>query len=94
MDGTWTDEAIDKFEEWTHVAQWKKLSAKMNGYSIREKTRAKREGSPVPGVELFDVCNEQDINIAQELVSHGFAVFKKKSEDCSSSPGSTRSSPS
>lgn len=75
--GIWSLDAIDKFEEWTHVAQWKKLSAKINGYSIREKTRAKREGSPVPGVDLFDVNNENDIDIAQELVNHGFAVFKK-----------------
>lgn len=74
---TWSLDAVDKFEEWTHVAQWKKLSAKINGYSIREKTRAKREGSPVPGVDLFDVNNENDIDIAQELVNHGFAVFKK-----------------
>lgn len=78
--GEWALEAIDKFEEWTHVAQWKKLSAKMNGYCVREKTRAKREGSPVPGVELFDVNNEQDVDIAQELVSRGYAVYKRKSD--------------
>lgn len=81
----WTIEAIDRFEEWTHVAQWKKLSAKMNGYCVREKTRAKREGSPVPGVELFDVNNDQDLDIAQELVSHGYAVFKRKTDGASSS---------
>lgn len=57
----------------------------MNGYCVREKTRAKREGSPVPGVELFDVNNEQDVDIAQELVSHGFAMYKKTS-DGSSTP--------
>ncbi|RZC39303.1 TUDOR and/or KH 1 domain containing protein [Asbolus verrucosus] len=76
----WSVEAVDKFEEWTHVAQWKKLSAKINGYSVREKTRAKREGSPVPGIDLFDVNNEQDVDIAQELVSHGYAVFKKDAD--------------
>ncbi|CAH1376311.1 unnamed protein product [Tenebrio molitor] len=74
---SWSVDAVDKFEEWTHVAQWKKLSAKINGYCVREKTRAKREGSPVPGVDLFDVNNEQDVDIAQELVNHGYAVFKK-----------------
>ncbi|KRT79064.1 K Homology domain containing protein [Oryctes borbonicus] len=77
---TWSEEAVDKFEEWTHVAQWKKLSAKINGYTEREKTRAKREGSPVPGVDLFDVTNERDLDIAEELVKHGFAVFKKENE--------------
>ncbi|XP_022900396.1 tudor and KH domain-containing protein homolog [Onthophagus taurus] len=77
-EGSWSEEAVDKFEEWTHVAQWKKLSAKINGYTVREKVRAKREGSPVPGVELFDVSNDQDRNIGEELVRHGYAVFKKE----------------
>ncbi|GJQ86927.1 hypothetical protein Trydic_g11796 [Trypoxylus dichotomus] len=77
---TWSEAAVDKFEEWTHVAQWKRLSAKINGYTEREKTRAKREGSPVPGVDLFDVSNERDVDIAEELVKHGFAVFKKENE--------------
>lgn len=60
------------------MAQWKKLSAKINGYAVRDKTRAKREGSPVPGVDLFDVNNDQDLDIAQELVKHGFAIYKKE----------------
>lgn len=71
-------EAVDRFEEWTHVAQWKRLSARLNGCCTREKTRAKREGSPVPGVDLFDVNNDQDIDIAEELVKHGYATFKKE----------------
>ncbi|CAG9812570.1 unnamed protein product [Phaedon cochleariae] len=74
---SWSEEAVDKFEEWTHVAQWKKLSAKMNGYSVREKTRAKREGSPVPGVDLYEI-DEHDIDVAEELVKSGLAVFKKE----------------
>lgn len=53
------------------------MSAKINGYAVREKTRAKREGSPVPGVDLFDVDNDKDVDIAQELVKHGYAVYKK-----------------
>lgn len=60
------------------MAQWKKLSARINGYNTREKTRAKREGSPVPGIDLFDVSNDQDIDIAEELVKAGCAVFKKE----------------
>ncbi|CAG9863106.1 unnamed protein product [Phyllotreta striolata] len=75
---SWSEEARDRFEEWTHVAQWKKLSAKMNGYSVREKTRAKREGSPVPGVDLYEI-EEHDIDIAEELVKAGLATFKKDS---------------
>ncbi|KAF5270669.1 hypothetical protein FQA39_LY01407 [Lamprigera yunnana] len=74
--GTWSTEALDKFEEWAHVAQWKKLSAKIDGYCVREKIRAKREGSSVPGIHLYDVNNERDIDIAEELVAHEYAVFK------------------
>lgn len=74
----WSEEAVDKFEEWTHVAQWKKLSGRINGYSVREKTRAKREGSPVPGIDLYDVSNDQDHDIAEELVKAGCAVYKKE----------------
>lgn len=76
----WTEAAVDKFEEWTHVAQWRKLSAKVNGYSVREKTRAKREGSPVPGVDLFEINNDRDIDVAEELVKAGLAVFKKDAD--------------
>jgi len=76
----WSEEAVDKFEELAHVAQWKKLSSRMNGYCVREKTRAKREGSPVPGVDLYDVNNDRDVDIAQELVNQGFAVFKKDAD--------------
>lgn len=74
------------------MAQWKKLSAKISGYTEREKTRAKREGSPVPGVDLFDVCNEHDLDIAGELVKHGYAVFKKENEVRLSSSRTTSTS--
>ncbi|XP_072395955.1 tudor and KH domain-containing protein homolog [Diabrotica undecimpunctata] len=87
---SWSVEAVDRFEEWTHVAQWKKLSAKMNGYSAREKTRAKREGSPVPGVDLYEI-EEHDIDIAEELVKAGFAVFKKDANLLSSSRATSNS---
>ncbi|XP_066258334.1 tudor and KH domain-containing protein homolog [Euwallacea similis] len=77
--GSWSEEAIDKFEDLAEVAQWKKLSARIKGYSMKEKTRAKREGSPVPGIDLYNVTSEQDIDIAEELVKAGVAVFKRGS---------------
>ncbi|KAB0793040.1 hypothetical protein PPYR_12660 [Photinus pyralis] len=75
-DGKWSDEALDKFEELAHVAQWKKLLAKINCYWNREKLTAKRESSPVPGIDLYDFNNDTDVDIAKELVDHGYAVFK------------------
>lgn len=82
--GKWSDEALDKFEELAHVAQWKKLLAKINCYWNREKLTAKRESSPVPGIDLYDFNNDKDVDIAKELVDHGYAVFKKGSDSNSS----------
>lgn len=87
----WSDRASDCFEELTHVAQWKKLSARMNGYCVREKTRAKRAGSPVPGVELFCVNNGEDVDVADELVRNGLAQYRTEPERSSPSMGSSRS---
>lgn len=78
-DDIWTDDSINKFEEWTQVAQWKKLRARVSGYTERELLRgpgrAKREGSPIPGVDLYDISQENDLDIALELVKNGFAVL-------------------
>lgn len=59
------------------MAQWTKLTARLNGCTLREKTRAKREGSPVPGVDLFDVRDDQDVDLADQLVKRGYAAYKK-----------------
>ncbi|CAG9767375.1 unnamed protein product [Ceutorhynchus assimilis] len=80
MGDSWTEEAIDRFEELCHVAQWKKLSARINGYMAKEKSRTRREGSPVPGVDLYNVTSHEDIDVAEELVKAGFAVYKRGSD--------------
>lgn len=76
----WTYEACDKFDELTHLAQWKKLKARVNGYRERDTSpygRLKREGSPIPGVDLYDVNNENDIDIGAEMVKNGFAIYEE-----------------
>lgn len=52
----WDVQAISRFEELTHVGQWKKMLSRTVTYKERTKgdTRIRREGSPVPGVELYD----------------------------------------
>lgn len=50
--------------------------AKIHGYKERP-TRAKREGSPVPCVELYDTRGAQTINVAEELVKNGHAEWEK-----------------
>ncbi|XP_059617572.1 tudor and KH domain-containing protein homolog [Phlebotomus argentipes] len=74
----WSPRSTRRFEELTHVAQWRKLLSRVVNY--REKNpasegTAKREGSPLPGVELFDTTDDgEDINIGQELVAEGLAT--------------------
>ncbi|CAG2058396.1 unnamed protein product [Timema podura] len=55
----WTDEAIDMFEELARVAKWELMMARVNCYKERSSKRAKRAGSPVPCVELYDTSNKQ-----------------------------------
>lgn len=59
--------------------------AKIHSYKKRP-TRAKREGSPVPCVELYDTKGDQTLNIAEELVKQNRAAWdieadSNKSED-------------
>nr|CAD7460146.1 unnamed protein product [Timema tahoe] len=79
-------EAIDMFEELARVAKWELMMARVNCYKERSSKRAKRAGSPVPCVELYDTSNKQDINIAEELVKHGFAVWEEEKDTILTSP--------
>ncbi|XP_062545536.1 tudor and KH domain-containing protein homolog [Armigeres subalbatus] len=72
----WDPLAITRFEELTHAAQWKKLLSRIATYKKKghRGNRESREGSPVPGVELYDVLDDgADLNIAIELVTEGHA---------------------
>lgn len=75
----WEPAAISRFEELTHVAQWKKLLSRIATYKNKGHrgagiNREGREGSPVPGVELYDTSADgTDVNIAVELVNEGHA---------------------
>lgn len=59
----WDEPAIQRFEELTHVAQWKKMLSRTVTYKERTQgdTRIRREGSPVPGIELYDSCDGKRI---------------------------------
>jgi hypothetical protein len=46
---------------------------------------SRRNGSPVPGVELYDSQNGKDINIAKQLVSEGHARMLPKFGDLAKS---------
>uniref|UniRef100_A0A0K8VNK3 Tudor and KH domain-containing protein n=3 Tax=Bactrocera latifrons TaxID=174628 RepID=A0A0K8VNK3_BACLA len=73
---TWDALSIQKFEELTQVANWKKLISRATTYKERQKgaSGAARESSPIPGVELFDLTEGVEVNIGHILISHGFAL--------------------
>lgn len=73
---TWDPPSIQKFEELTQVANWKKLISRATTYKERQRGVAgsARESSPIPGVELFDLTEGVEVNIGHILISHGFAL--------------------
>ncbi|XP_055916779.1 tudor and KH domain-containing protein homolog [Eupeodes corollae] len=79
---TWEQQSIIRFEELTQVANWKKLISKVVTYKDRPKpgNRSKREGSPVPGVELFDLSDGHEVSINNLLISNGLALPENGNE--------------
>lgn len=77
---TWQKSSISKFEELTEVAHWRKLIARVVTYKERPKITSKtvnasqREGTPLPGVELFDPTEGAELNIGDLLITQGFAL--------------------
>uniref|UniRef100_A0A182WA70 Tudor domain-containing protein n=1 Tax=Anopheles minimus TaxID=112268 RepID=A0A182WA70_9DIPT len=71
----WDPMVVSRFEELTHVAQWKKIISKIVTYRNSKSPLHGRESSPIPGVELYDTApNGTDlINIGQELIAEGLA---------------------
>ncbi|KAH8353549.1 hypothetical protein KR084_011722 [Drosophila pseudotakahashii] len=76
---TWPKQSISKFEELTEVAHWRKLIARVVTYKERPKattavSSAAKEGTPLPGVELFDPADNGELNIGDLMITQGFAL--------------------
>ncbi|XP_016945702.3 tudor and KH domain-containing protein homolog [Drosophila suzukii] len=76
---TWPKSSISKFEELTEVAHWRKLIARVVTYKERPKATtavnsAAKEGTPLPGVELFDPADNSELNIGDLMITQGFAL--------------------
>ncbi|EDX03424.1 GD23138 [Drosophila simulans] len=76
---TWPKSSIAKFEELTEVAHWRKLIARVVTYKERPRattavSSAAKEGTPLPGVELFDPADNSELNIADLMITQGFAL--------------------
>ncbi|XP_043641003.1 tudor and KH domain-containing protein homolog [Drosophila teissieri] len=76
---TWPKSSIAKFEELTEVAHWRKLIARVVTYKERPQattavSSAAKEGTPLPGVELFDPADNSELNIGDLMITQGFAL--------------------
>ncbi|XP_008547239.1 tudor and KH domain-containing protein homolog isoform X1 [Microplitis demolitor] len=73
----WSDEACDRFGDLSWVAQWKVIIAKVRGYKERiiSQGTCRREGSPIPCVDLYDKNDNQDIDIGKQLVMENLAAI-------------------
>ncbi|KAM0736663.1 Tudor and KH domain-containing protein-like protein [Formica fusca] len=76
----WSREACDKFAELVQVAQWKPLIAKVKGYKKRPigYGKSRREGSPIPCIDLYDKDGDMDINIKETLIRLELAQFEEE----------------
>ncbi|XP_034256100.1 tudor and KH domain-containing protein homolog [Thrips palmi] len=81
----WSTEAADLFEELADVALWQKKVAHVVTYRESVHKRGQRAGSPVPVIELHD----KNINIGEELVKKGFAVWESPSPNETSDESNT-----
>jgi len=58
------------------VAHWRKLIARVVTYKERPKATtavnsAAKEGTPLPGVELFDPADNSELNIGDLMITQG-----------------------
>ncbi|CAD1478884.1 unnamed protein product, partial [Heterotrigona itama] len=86
----WTSNECDFFADLTWLGEWKILLAKVKGY--KERTfgcgSSRREGSPIPCVELYNKYENEEINVGQEMIKEGYA---EPEETLSSAASSTLS---
>uniref|UniRef100_A0A1B0C1N4 Tudor domain-containing protein n=1 Tax=Glossina palpalis gambiensis TaxID=67801 RepID=A0A1B0C1N4_9MUSC len=92
-DGMWDTRSVEAFEDITQVARWKKLTARVVTYrTYRERAKAcnsntdAREGSPVPGVELYDIQDGVETNVGDLMISLNYALPARHSYPLAHSP--------
>ncbi|KAI1896679.1 hypothetical protein AGOR_G00097240 [Albula goreensis] len=71
---TWTEEALNDFDQLTYCAQWKPLLAKLCSYSHSEI-------SSWPSVQLYDNGHSKALDLGEELIRLGHAVRCQDSGD-------------
>ncbi|NXN22753.1 TDRKH protein, partial [Nycticryphes semicollaris] len=63
----WEEAALDAFDRLTHCAQWKPLLAKISSY-------VQSGLCPRPNIQLYDICQGENLDVGAELVRLGYAI--------------------
>ncbi|XP_074927193.1 tudor and KH domain-containing protein isoform X2 [Chelonoidis abingdonii] len=70
----WEEDALDEFDRLTCCAEWKPLLAKISSY-------VQSGACTWPRIQLYDTSDGQSLNIGEELVRLGHAVWCPQEED-------------
>ncbi|XP_052751095.1 tudor and KH domain-containing protein homolog isoform X2 [Galleria mellonella] len=69
----WHPQAVERFEELTQVARWKPLVSRTCIYKKTVTAEGEKE-KEIPGIKLFDVTEEGEVDIGATLVAEGWAA--------------------
>ncbi|CAH0400773.1 unnamed protein product [Chilo suppressalis] len=69
----WNPHAIERFEELTQVARWKPLVSRTCTYKKTSSVEGEKE-KEIPGIKLYDVTDEGEVDIGGMLIAEGWAV--------------------
>ncbi|OXU30178.1 hypothetical protein TSAR_007631 [Trichomalopsis sarcophagae] len=85
--GEWSGESTEAFGQLCALANWQPRVAKIRGYKERPVGLgpSRREGSPIPCIELYDHRDDQLINIGKELIKLELAVAENEPWSAASS---------
>ncbi|XP_073962180.1 tudor and KH domain containing protein papi isoform X2 [Choristoneura fumiferana] len=79
----WPAAAVERFEQLAQVARWKSLVSKTCSYK-KTATEDGQKEKEIPGIKLYDVTEEGELDIGAVLIAEGLAV---------AAPPSPRNSP-
>ncbi|KAL4710908.1 hypothetical protein ACJJTC_002538 [Scirpophaga incertulas] len=68
----WSQDATERFEDLTQVARWKPLVSKTCTYN--KTATIEGEKLEIPGIQLYDITDEGELDIGHVLVEEGYAV--------------------
>ncbi|XP_063537488.1 tudor and KH domain-containing protein homolog [Cydia strobilella] len=87
----WPAPAVERFEQLAQVARWKPLVSKTCTYK-KTATEDQKE-KEIPGIKLYDITEEGEIDIGAVLIAEGHAALAPASSPSPSAAAAPRASP-